>query len=57
MDCAEFERLIGSYLKYALNPRQQREFSTHLADCEECSAYLTSYRIVVTLLKEQPRMV
>lgn len=57
MSCEDFDRLIAPYLENSLNAAQVREMHFHLVDCEDCSAYLSSYRIVVSLLREQRRLV
>lgn len=53
MDCFDFDHLIAAYFASALSQRQLRDFQFHLKTCEDCSSYLKSYWIVISLLREE----
>lgn len=47
--CREVVELVTAYLEGTLSPRQRRRIDAHLADCENCSAYLAQMRLMIRL--------
>ena len=44
MTCQEAIALLGDYLAATLGVSDAEEFEAHLQDCDECVAYLNTYR-------------
>jgi anti-sigma factor RsiW len=45
--CREAIAVLAEYLEATLAPRSGAELEAHLADCDECRAYLATYRRTV----------
>ena len=44
MTCRDAIAVLGDYLETALGPSAGTEIEAHLRDCDECQAYLNTYR-------------
>jgi len=51
MTCREFVAFIMDYLAGALSVSERQDFEEHLAECEDCVAYLQNYQTTVALGK------
>ena len=51
MTCRELIDFLGAYLDGQLSEEVRLRFAEHLAACQECSAYLESYRATVQVAK------
>lgn len=49
LTCRELADFVMAYLDDELAPAARRDFEAHLAECEDCVAYLRSYRATVAL--------
>ncbi|MBM4255999.1 MAG: hypothetical protein FJ147_08895 [Deltaproteobacteria bacterium] len=47
LTCREFINFIADYLAGTLSQNESHAFAYHLADCPECSQYLSSYQTTV----------
>jgi anti-sigma factor (TIGR02949 family) len=47
LDCREVVEAVTDYLEEALDPEEHDRFRRHLADCEDCQAYLEQLRTVI----------
>ena len=54
MNCDEFVELVTAYLDGALDPRTERRFVEHLAECDGCDRYLDQIRATVRTLASLP---
>lgn len=45
--CLGIAELLGEYLDRALDPATAAALEAHLADCQECRAFLNTYRRTV----------
>ncbi|MPZ83820.1 MAG: hypothetical protein GEV28_26880 [Actinophytocola sp.] len=52
MTCAEFVAVVTEHLDGALDPRRDREFSAHPAECPGCTEYLAQLNRTIELLRE-----
>lgn len=55
MSCYELDRYIPDYLECKISVDDLASFYLHLCECEDCRCYLTQYRRVVLLLRQQRR--
>lgn len=44
MTCREAIDVLADYLDATLDPAAARQLAAHLAECDECRAYLATYR-------------
>lgn len=44
MTCREFAEFLAEYESSEMSPTTRARFDAHLAECEDCVAYLESYR-------------
>jgi anti-sigma factor RsiW len=44
MTCREAIAVLAEFLDATLDPAAARELEVHLAECDECRAYLATYR-------------
>jgi anti-sigma factor RsiW len=51
LTCREVVEFLMDYLDDALEPARRRTFENHLAECDECVAYLRHYEETVRLGK------
>lgn len=51
LTCREFLDFLMDYLDGALPADSQGRFASHVEDCADCAAYLSSYRSTLTLLE------
>lgn len=51
LTCREVVEFLMDYLDHALDPAQRHAFERHLAQCDECVAYLRTYEQTVRLGK------
>jgi anti-sigma factor RsiW len=51
MTCREFIEFLIDYFEGNLSSHERQEFTTHLAECEDCTAYLISYEQTIRLGK------
>jgi anti-sigma factor RsiW len=49
LTCREVVEFLTDYLDHALGAAEQQAFEHHLAQCDECVAYLKSYEQTVRL--------
>ena len=42
--CRDIVELLGEYLDGQLEPATAEALSAHLADCQECTAFVNTYR-------------
>lgn len=42
--CRDIVELLGEYLDGGLDPATAEALSAHLADCQECMAFINTYR-------------
>jgi len=47
--CQEMVELVTDYLEGTLTRSQRRRFEAHLADCENCTEYLSQMRTTIRL--------
>jgi predicted anti-sigma-YlaC factor YlaD len=47
LDCREVVEMVTDYLEGAMAPGDRRRFDDHLADCDDCQAYLEQMRTVL----------
>jgi anti-sigma factor RsiW len=43
MACQELVELVTEYLDDVLSPRDRARFEAHLAECDDCTAYVTQF--------------
>jgi anti-sigma factor RsiW len=43
MSCRELVELVTEYLDDALSPADRARFEAHLAECDDCSAYVAQF--------------
>lgn len=46
--CRDAVDLLGEYLEGGLDPATTEALTSHLADCQECTAFLNTYRGAVS---------
>lgn len=51
MNCRELIEYLSEYIDGGLDPHTRARFDEHLAECEDCAAYLDSYRAMLRMLK------
>jgi anti-sigma factor RsiW len=51
MTCREFIEFLMQYLTGEVDPERRRLFEEHIGECEDCVAYMESYRTAVALGK------
>lgn len=56
MTCREAIAVLADYLDATLSPAAGQALKSHLAECEECHAYLATYRRTVGTVGEAARM-
>lgn len=56
MTCREAIAVLAEYLDSTLEAGAGRELETHLAGCDECRAYLATYRRTVGAVAESARV-
>jgi anti-sigma factor RsiW len=49
MTCREFVGFLMDYLNGEVSPQQRQAFEEHLAECDNCVAYLQNYRETIRL--------
>jgi anti-sigma factor RsiW len=49
MTCREFVEFLMDYHNGEVSPEQRRVFEEHLAECDNCVAYLQNYRETIRL--------
>ena len=54
MPCRELVDLVTDYLEGRLSARDRARFEAHLADCEDCQAYLEQMRRTIRALGRLP---
>jgi anti-sigma factor RsiW len=54
--CREAIAVLADYLDATLSPGAGPELESHLAECEECQAYLATYRRTVGAVGEAARV-
>ena len=47
--CQQVVELVSDYLEGALSRSERRRFERHLADCEDCTEYLSQMRATIAL--------
>jgi predicted anti-sigma-YlaC factor YlaD len=52
MTCRELADFLADYLAGALPAATRVRFEEHLAECEDCVAYLESYRATIELARD-----
>jgi len=57
MKCQEFKELLSTYQDNLLSPNQQKEFTTHLNLCKECSELSEEVSNIKAILPELKREV
>lgn len=50
--CRDIVELLGDYLDGALDPATAEALTRHLADCQECTAFLNTYRGTVRTARQ-----
>lgn len=56
MTCREATAVLADYLDATLSPAAGRELESHLAECDECRAYLATYRRTVGAVGEAAKV-
>ncbi len=51
LQCQSIVELLGEYLEGALDPATSQALTNHLADCQECTAFLNTYRGTVQMIR------
>jgi len=51
LTCRDVVEFLVDYLDHELDPAQRLAFEAHLAECDECVAYIRSYEHTVRLGK------
>ena len=51
MTCRELVEFLSEYLGESLPAEQRGAFESHLSDCQECRAYLSSFQATIRLGK------
>jgi anti-sigma factor RsiW len=51
MTCRELIEFLMAYLDHELPPQQRAAFEAHLIECDDCVAYLDTYKETVRLGK------
>jgi anti-sigma factor RsiW len=54
MACQELAELVTAYLDDALSPRDRARFEAHLAECDDCTAYVEQFEQTVRALGALP---
>ena len=49
MNCREFADFLDDYLSGRLTVAEAAEFDRHLAECDDCVAYMQTYRATIDL--------
>lgn len=57
MNCFEWQSKASDYLDDLLSETQQKESDAHLESCTQCNQLHQHYRIILTTISSQPRMV
>src|SRR6185436_15292590 len=52
--CQELVELVSAYLDYALSRADRARFEAHLAECDDCSAYVEQFEQTVKALGAMP---
>lgn len=52
MTCSEFTEFLDAFVEGDLSPAEAAEFERHLEACEQCVAYLDTYRKAVAMGKK-----
>jgi anti-sigma factor RsiW len=47
LSCQELVELVTDYLEGALSPEDHARFEAHVADCDNCTAYLEQMRMTI----------
>lgn len=50
--CRDIVELLGEYLDGALDPATAEALGMHLADCQECTAFVNTYRGTVRATRQ-----
>jgi len=50
--CRDIVELLGEYLDGGLDPATAEALGAHLADCQECTAFLNTYRGTVRIARQ-----
>lgn len=50
--CRDIVELLVEYLDGALDPAMAHALEAHLADCQECTAFLNTYRGTVRMTRQ-----
>lgn len=50
--CLDIVELLGEYLDGTLDPATAAALRAHLADCQECTAFVNTYRRTVQTTRE-----
>ena len=51
MTCREFIEFLWRYLSEELSAEERAKFEAHLAQCQPCTSYLSSYKETILLDK------
>lgn len=54
LTCQELVELVTAYLEGALPAGASARFEAHLAECEDCTAYLAQMRLTIQALGRLP---
>jgi anti-sigma factor RsiW len=49
LSCQEVVELLGDYLEGAMAPEDRERLEEHLAECDDCAAYLEQLRTTIRL--------
>ena len=52
LTCRELTDFLADYFAHGLGPDERALFERHLAECDECVAYLRSYATTMRLAKD-----
>lgn len=52
LQCRDIVELLAEYIDGALDPAMTQALTAHLADCQECTAFLNTYRGTVKMTRE-----
>jgi predicted anti-sigma-YlaC factor YlaD len=54
LSCREVVEILGDYLEGAMAPDDRARLEEHLADCEDCTAYVEQLRTTIRLSGRLP---
>jgi anti-sigma factor RsiW len=54
MACSELVELVTDHLDDVLSPRDRARFEAHLAECDDCTAYVEQFRQTIAALGGLP---